>query len=195
MGLLSIPVSAGNPARPVNRPVFLTGFMATGKTKVGRLLARRMGRRFIDTDDMVEERAGMTIAGIFSEKGEAWFRDLEHACVVEVASRGDVVVALGGGAITQERNRDAIRESPGLLVCLQADLDTILERVNRKETRPLLAGLNREQKREKIERMLEERTPFYASANLAVKSCGERSPEETAEEIHRILEQMPPCPR
>ena len=125
------------PARPVNGPVFLTGFMATGKTKVGRLLARRMGRRFIDTDDMVEERAGMTIAeDLLRKKGRAWFRDLEHACVVEVASRGDVVVALGGGAITQDRNRDAIRESPGLLVCLQADLETILERVSRKETRP-----------------------------------------------------------
>ena len=181
------------PARPVNGPVFLTGFMATGKTKVGRLLARRMGGRFIDTDDMVEERAGMTIAGIFSEKGEAWFRDLEHACVVEVASRGDVVVALGGGAITEERNRDAIRESPGLLVCLQADLDTILERVSRKETRPLLAGLNTEQKREKIERMLKERTPFYASADMTVKSCRERTPEEIAEEIHRSLDRMPPC--
>ena len=179
----------------VNGPVFLTGFMATGKTKVGRLLARRMGRRFIDTDDMVEERAGMTVAGIFSQKGESWFRDLEHACLVEVASRDDVVVALGGGAITQERNRDAIRESPGVLICLQADLDTILERVSRKETRPLLAGLNTEQKRKKIEDMLAERAPFYASANRTVRSSGERTPEETAEEIHRSLERRPPCRR
>lgn len=179
----------------MNGPVFLTGFMATGKTKVGRLLARRMGRRFIDTDDMVEERAGMTIPGIFSQKGEGWFRDLEHACVVEVASRDDVVVALGGGAITQERNRDAIGESPGLLVCLQADLETILERVTRKETRPLLAGLNTEQKRKKIERMLTERAPFYAAANMTVHSSGERTPEETAEEIHRSLERMTPCRR
>ena len=179
----------------MNGPVFLTGFMATGKTKVGRLLARRMGRWFIDTDDMVEERAGMTVAGIFSQKGESWFRDLEHACLVEVASRDDVVVALGGGAITQERNRDAIRESPGLLVCLEADLDTILERVSRKETRPLLAGLNTEQKRKKIERMLTERAPFYASANMTVQSSGERTPEETAEEVHRFLEGTPPCRR
>ena len=179
----------------MNGPVFLTGFMATGKTKVGRLLARRMGRRFIDTDDMVEERAGMSIAEVFAQKGESWFRDLEHACLVEVASRGDVVVALGGGAITQKRNRDAIRESPGVLICLQADLETILERVSRKETRPLLAGLDTEQKRKKIERMLAERAPFYASANIAVHSSGERTPEETAREILRFLEGTPPCRR
>ncbi len=188
------PASAGRgPVRPVNGPVFLTGFMATGKSKVGRLLARRMGRRFIDTDDMVEERAGMAIADIFADKGEDWFRDLEHGCVVEVARRRDVVVALGGGAITQERNRDAVRQSPGLLVCLQADADTILERVGRKETRPLLAGLTMEQKREKIERMLIERAPFYAAADMTVQSCRERTPEEAAEEIHRFLERMPPC--
>ena len=88
-------------------PVFLTGFMATGKSKIGRLLASRMRRIFIDTDQMIEARAGKAIAAIFADEGEESFRALERECVVEAASR-EAVIALGGGAIAQEKNLKAI---------------------------------------------------------------------------------------
>ena len=174
-------------------PVFLTGFMATGKSKIGGLLAERMHRCFVDTDEMIEERAGVSIAEIFAAEGEEHFRDLEHECVVEAAARGQVVVALGGGAVTQQRNRDAIRAGGGALVCLEADVDTILKRVGRKQTRPLLAGLNEEQKKEKIERMLAERAPYYAAADIAVRSSEGRTAENLAAELYDTLHYWVPC--
>ena len=80
-------------------PVFLTGFMGVGKSKVGLILAQRLGRFFFDTDQMVELRAGKSISEIFADEGEAHFRRLEHQCVRETSDRSDVVVALGGGVI------------------------------------------------------------------------------------------------
>lgn len=168
-------------------PVFLTGFMGVGKSKIGTLLAQRLGRVFLDTDQMVEEQAGKTISEIFASQGEARFRQLERACVAAAAARQDAVIALGGGAIVQAENREQIRRS-GVLVCIEADVDTILERVGRREDRPLLAGLNPAAKRAKIERLLSERTPFYECADIRVQSSQERAPEETTEVLIESLE-------
>lgn len=151
-------------------PIFLTGFMATGKSRIGRGLALRLDRPFYDTDEMVENRAGKPISRIFSEQGEAVFRQLEAECIVDAASRPDAVVALGGGAIAHSGNRETIRASGGVLVCVQADVETILERVSRRDDRPLLTGLSRAEKREKIRSMLNERAPHYATADITVRS-------------------------
>lgn len=169
-------------------PIFLTGFMGTGKSKIGRLLAQRLNRIFLDTDQMVEERAGMAIAELFARQGEAYFRQLEHEAVREAAAKRDAVVALGGGAIVQERNWELVRRV-GVLVCLEADVETILERVNRREDRPLLAGLNQAEKRRRIERLLAERAPFYARADIKVRSSDERTAEQTAEILLAALEE------
>ena len=169
-------------------PIFLTGFMGTGKSEIGRLLARRLGRIFLDTDEMVEERAGRTIPEIFAEEGEETFRRIEHECVAQAASRGDVVVSLGGGAIARPDNLEIVR-GKGILVCVEADVDTILERVSRREDRPLLAGLSRKEKRAKIERMLAERHPFYDLADIKIHSSDERPPGATAEIALKTLEQ------
>ncbi|MFH1570420.1 MAG: shikimate kinase [Gemmatimonadota bacterium] len=169
-------------------PVLLTGFMATGKSKVGRALARRMGWQFLDTDAMVETRAGKSIARIFAEDGEEAFRRLELECVVEASRQRHAVVALGGGAITQDGTRQAIRDAAGVLVCLQADEETILERVGRRGTRPLLAGLTREQQREKIRALLAERAPYYAVADITLSSTEAQGAEETAALLLRQLE-------
>lgn len=168
-------------------PVFLTGFMATGKSKLGRLLARLMNCRFVDTDDLIQDRAGRTISEIFEVDGEEHFRRLEYESVVEVARQKDLVVALGGGAVTQERVRDAIRDAGGILVCIAADVDTILERVSRKETRPMLAGLDLSQKRQKIVSMLAERAPYYALADVTFRSAAELAPEDSAQQLLDLL--------
>ena len=173
-------------------PVFLTGFMATGKSKIGRLLASRMRRVFIDTDEMIEARAGKAIAAIFADEGEESFRALERECVAEAASQ-EAVVALGGGAITQDENWKAIRDVSGVLICLEADVETILTRVSRRETRPLLAGLNREEQREKIGRMLTERAPYYGRAHITVRSSEDRLPEETVGELLELLRKRAKC--
>ena len=112
----------------VPQNIFLTGFMGCGKTEVGMLLARRLGRVFVDTDAMVEEKAGKRISDIFGDEGEEHFRRMEHVCVVEAAQRSDAVVALGGGAITRAENRDAIKD--GMIVYLRAKPETLFERVS-----------------------------------------------------------------
>jgi shikimate kinase len=173
-------------------PVFLTGFMATGKSKIGRLLASRMRRIFIDTDDMIEARAGKAIAAIFADEGEERFRALERECVVEAASQA-AVIALGGGAIAQEENWKAIGDTDGILICLEADVDTILERVSRRDTRPLLAGLSHEEKREKITAMLAERAPYYRRAHITVRSSEDRRPVDTVTELLDLLQRRAKC--
>jgi shikimate kinase len=162
--------------------VFLCGFMATGKSKIGYLLAARLGWKMVDTDQLIERRAKRTIAQIFAAQGEAEFRRLERQAVVEATGRDKVVVALGGGAVTQEENWQTMRASGGLVICLAAAVDTILARVERKDDRPLLAGLNTAEKRAKIERMLAERAPFYERADLTLKTGESVSPDATAQE-------------
>ena len=170
-------------------PVFLTGFMGTGKTKIGRLLAQRLGRVFLDTDHLIEERAGLSIPQIFATQGEAQFRQLEHQCLAEAAARPGAVIALGGGAIAQERNWELLGRAAGVVVCLQASVDTILERVSRKEDRPLLAGLSPQEKRAKVERLLAERAPFYHRADIQFHTSDEVDPETTAARLAKALEQ------
>ena len=167
--------------------VFLTGFMGVGKSQIGSLLAWRMRRDFLDTDELIEARDGRAISSIFEEEGEAYFRELEHTCVVEACACADVVVSLGGGAIVYSRNLEAVR-SAGVLVCLQADVDTILDRVGRRDDRPLLFGLSEAEKRTRIERMLMERAPYYDQAHIKMLSNEGSTPEETADRLAELLE-------
>ena len=161
-------------------PIFLTGFMATGKSRIGRLLAARLDRPFYDTDEMVERRAGRTVSEIFAACGEEGFRELESACVLEAARQAGAIVALGGGAITRTENREAIRAAGAVLVCVEADVEAIVRRLSRREDRPLLAGLTPDQRRRKVEEMLAERAPYYAAAHITVRTSEDTSAEEMA---------------
>ncbi|MCE2449167.1 MAG: shikimate kinase [Candidatus Latescibacteria bacterium] len=168
-------------------PVFLTGFMGVGKTRVGRILARELGRCFLDTDRMIEQRTGKTIAEIFTDEGEAHFRQLERDCVLETCQRSDAVVALGGGAVTRADNVAAVR-CAGILVCLKADVDTIFARVRRRSNRPLLAGLDPQAQRAKIETLLRERAPYYDQAHIELYTTQAQTPEDTAGKLLGLLE-------
>jgi len=154
--------------------------MATGKTKVGRILAERLGRPFVDTDDLIVETAGKTIPEIFAQDGEAAFRRIEHGCVVRASQMGEAVIALGGGAITQEANWETVRQT-GICLCLKASPETIFERVSRNQERPLMAGLDDSARMARIRRMLAERQPFYSRADAFVASTECHTPEETAD--------------
>src|SRR6185369_10624535 len=101
--------------------IVLTGFMCTGKSEVGRRLAKRLGRSFVDTDQLVEIRAGKTVAAIFAADGEQAFRALERDAVVEATSRRDPVIAVGGGAVLDAVNVERLRAA-GPVVCLTADV-------------------------------------------------------------------------
>ena len=171
----------------IKGPIFLTGFMGVGKTRVGRILAWQLGRCFLDTDRMVEQCAGKSIAEIFADEGEAHFRQLESTCVLETCQRPDAVVALGGGAITRADNVEAVR-CAGVLVCLKADVETIFARVRRRSNRPLLAGLEPQAQRAKIESLLRERTPYYDQADIELYTTQAQTPEETAGQLRDLLE-------
>jgi len=171
----------------VSEQIFLTGFMGTGKSKIGQLLARRLQREFLDTDRMIEERAGQSIAEIFDSRGEEAFRSVEHQCLQQAVTHTAAVVALGGGVITQDKNWELIRDN-GILVCLEATPETILERVSRKEDRPLLAGLTRAKKLEKIRSLLSARAAYYDRADIKIISTDECPPDHIAADLAANLE-------
>jgi len=158
------------------------GFMGTGKSEVGRRLAQRLGRAFVDTDRLVEKRAGKRIATIFAEDGEPAFRTLERAAVAEAAGRGGPVVAVGGGAVLDPENVRCLRAA-GVLVYLTARPEIIMGRVGDGSNRPLLQG----DPRAAVARLLAERGPVYAAAaDITVDTSG-RTAGEVVGEIQRAL--------
>jgi shikimate kinase len=160
--------------------VILAGFMATGKTEVGRRLARLMGRTFVDTDGLVEARAGRSIAEIFAADGEDRFRELEREAVERVVTMPDAVVAVGGGALVDPESRRRLLAA-GPVVCLRATPEAILDRVGEGATRPLLAALSKEERLEKSRALIAAREAAYRAAthdldttNLSIEEVVER---------------------
>ena len=160
----------------------LTGFMGTGKSEVGRRLAQRLGRSFVDTDQLVEERAGKRVAAIFADDGEAVFRRLEREAVVDAAGRTGVVIAVGGGAVLDPENVRHLQQS-GVLIHLTARPEVILDRVGDARSRPLL----RQNPRGTVARLLEEREPAYAAAADMTVDTSERTADEVVGEIQSAL--------
>lgn len=171
----------------MTKHIFFTGFMASGKSRTGRALAERMNLPFIDTDAVIAERAGKTISEIFEQDGEAAFRKMEHDIIAEIAKKETPqIVSLGGGALNQAENIKLIRES-GTLIRLWAKPEVLSERIARKNTRPLMAGLNDEERLAKIKSMLKDREKNYAQADFSVESSNETTESHTIEHILHIL--------
>ena len=149
--------SNGQVADVSKRNIILVGFMGTGKTTVGKRLARKLGMEFLDMDCVIEERQGKKISAIFAEEGEPFFRSLERSLVQELAARQGMVIAAGGGIVL---NADNITDysRTGLVVCLTATPEVILERVSRSNHRPLLEG---DEKLKRIREILEKRQALY----------------------------------
>ena len=169
------------------RNIVLVGFMGTGKTTVGQLLAKQTGMPLIDMDTLIEERAGKTINDIFAEEGEPHFRTLEHEMVQELATREGQVISTGGGIVLNPDNI-ADFEKTGLVVCLLANAETVLDRVRHDTTRPLLAG----DKETKIIELLETRKPLYEAITHKIDTNGRPSPEPTVTEIIKLYESNNP---
>jgi len=146
--------------------IWLVGMMGAGKSTVGPVLAVRLGRPFVDTDDEVRGVAGKDIPEIFAEAGESAFRALESQ-VIEAAGADGAVVALGGGAIVQP-GALARLASRGTIVYLRARAETLLERIGDPASRPLLAGLDEAERLEQIQQLLEERRSAYQSAPVVI---------------------------
>jgi shikimate kinase len=150
---------------PIRR-IVLTGFMGSGKSTVGPLLAARLGWQFLDSDNVIEAEAGCTIAELFSRHGEPTFRDLEHSTIARLASADRLVLALGGGAIERDATRSLLLTTPGtLLVHLEVQLATTLARCAGTEgTRPVLADHAR------LAARYESRLPLYRTAHVSIPS-------------------------
>ncbi|MBI1997616.1 MAG: shikimate kinase [Deltaproteobacteria bacterium] len=165
------------PAIP-KRNIALTGFMAVGKSAVGRALAKRLERRFVDLDRVIEKSEQMKVKDIFSRKGEAYFRRLEKQKLAQVLEQENQVIATGGGVVMDEDNIRLLREK-SLLICLTASAEVLLKRAGTGARRPLLKGGDR---RERIEELLKQREKNYAQAHAAIDTS-DLTVEEIVEKI------------
>lgn len=167
--------------------IILTGFMGTGKTVVGKRLAKRLGWRFVDVDQLVEATAQMSVAQIFAERGEAVFRRLERRVISRIVRERQQVIATGGGAFVDPQSRARLRVC-GPVICLTAQPRAILNRVGRTiESRPLLHG--RADPLSRIRNLLSQRARAYAQADVTIDTST-LSVEEVTE---RVWEHLSPC--
>ena len=167
----------------MTKNIVLIGFMGTGKSSCGKSLASRLGCAFVDLDKYIEGKEKMSVPEIFAAKGEAYFREKEREAVREVVQRKGVVIATGGGTIKDEENFALLKER-GVIVCLTADVDTILQRTERRGERPMLD--RSEDRRKAVEELLESRREIYAGADFTVDTS-RRSPMQVADEIVDFL--------
>jgi shikimate kinase len=165
------------------RNIVITGFMGTGKTTVARIAAGRLGLELVSTDALIEARAGQSIPEIFAQQGEVAFRSLEAIICREVATRPDVVIDTGGGALLNPTTRAAFTES-GLVICLTCAPGEIMRRLSGDSSRPLLAG----DARARIAALLAERAPVYDALPHHVDTT-RLSPEQAADEVIALWKQ------
>lgn len=142
-------------------PIILCGFMGCGKTTIGKRIARLSNLKFIDMDDYIVNKAGMTITEIFEKYGEDYFRDLEHNACKDIALMKGVIVAAGGGALTFERNIKALKEHNGKIIFIEVPLNEIAKRLKGDKSRPML---NQENKDKAMRELYEKRYPLYKAA-------------------------------
>jgi shikimate kinase len=166
------------------KPIVLIGFMATGKSTVGRLVAAQLGRSFVDLDHLIEQIAGKRVADIFRDDGEPAFRKREAEALARALAQPDAVIATGGGAACREENLAAMLER-GRVVALSVTPAEVLKRTGGASGRPLL-----DQAADPLAAasdLLKKREPFYARAHVRVDTVG-KSPETVATEVLAALE-------
>jgi len=161
--------------------IILAGPMGSGKTSVGKIIANRMKREFEDTDHMIEKATGLTIARIFSERSEAFFRSLERQIVKLVAKRRNLVVAVGGGTTVPEINLADLSER-GIVICLRATENELFRRLSDNQGRPLLKGNDL---KSRISQILDQRRSAYDAIPFSVDTTG-LSAEQVADRVIEI---------
>lgn len=167
--------------------IFLVGPMGAGKTTIGRLLAEELGKQFVDSDQVIEERAGADISWIFDMEGEPGFRLRERAAIAELCALDNIVLATGGGAILAEDNRRHLR-GRGFVVYLKATIAQQVERTKRDQKRPLLRGVD--DPRARLTALMEIRDPLYSEVADITVMTSRRSPRAVCNEILQQIRQV-----
>jgi len=168
--------------RQIMKNIVLVGFMGTGKTAVGKLLSQRLGREFLELDEVIEKKEGTSIREIFEKKGEAYFRKLEKEAVKETAQKKGIIISAGGGAIIDEENLKNLKEN-GILICLSSSVDVILKRTKGPKKRPLL---NVPDPKKKIEELLKKRESYYKKSDFCIDTST-LTVEQVVDKIIEIL--------
>ncbi|MDD6990012.1 shikimate kinase [Ruminococcus sp.] len=165
--------------------IVLCGFMGCGKSTVGRNIARKTGKKFLDMDTYIEKKAGMTVSEIFDKYGESGFRDMEHEACKELSGMKDLIIASGGGAFTFERNVEVFK-GKDTIVLLDVPLGVIKYRLRNDKTRPLLQRPDRDKA---MQELYDKRLPLYKSAADIVVS-GKNIPIKTAFSVIDAVNEM-----
>jgi shikimate kinase len=168
------------------RSIVFVGLMGAGKTAIGRRVATELGLPFVDSDHEIEEASRMTVPELFELYGEAEFRSLEQRVILRILETGPQVLSTGGGAFMNADTREVIA-SRGVSVWLKADIDVLMERVSKKQNRPLLRTPD---PRGTMERLMAERYPVYAGADVTVVTRDERKEVIAAEVIEALAERL-----
>ncbi len=168
----------------IKKTIILIGMMGAGKTSIGRELAKKLDLPFIDSDERIEEKVGCSISWIFDIKGEDGFRKIEKEVIAEIINQNErCVLSIGGGAFINSETRKLIKEK-SLSIWLKSSLDLIFERVSRSTTRPLLEKGN---KKEILKKLINERYPIYAQADITIENEG-KSKNAIIREIINLLQ-------
>lgn len=173
-----------------NKLIYLTGFMGSGKTTIGNILAEKLDYDFIDLDILIEKNEGRTISDIFKEFGEPYFRRLERENLCEVSDSQSRIVSLGGGALMNEENQRFVK-SKGILIYLRVTPEEIYKRIKDCTDRPLLKKddktlFSEDEFINKISPLFEKREPGYMTANFIIDTVG-KNPEKIAEEVISLI--------
>ena len=164
--------------------IFLTGYMGSGKSTIGRKVAALLGMNFIDLDKYIEERNFKSVPNIFAQEGEEAFREKERQALREVAQFEDIVVGTGGGAPCFFDNMQRMNDA-GITIYLAPDNETLAFRLLKSKTeRPLIAGKNKEELIQFINTALEKRSPFYEQSKIVIRGKNDIQPEEVLRLIH-----------
>ncbi len=166
------------------KSIVLVGLMGAGKTSVGRRLAEKLGFKFVDADQEIEEAAGQTIPEIFAQHGEDYFREGEKRVIARLLEKGQQVLATGGGAFMNDETRTAIKKN-AVSIWLKADLDLLVKRVQKRDNRPLLKG---QDAKIVLGNLIDIRHPVYAEADITVESRDAQHSETVAEVLQSICQ-------
>ncbi|WLD92046.1 shikimate kinase [Alkalihalobacillus sp. AL-G] len=159
----------------VMRAIYITGFMAAGKTSIGKELGIVLDLPVIDTDQYIEEKLSWDIPSIFERKGEVYFRDEEQAALLELPNE-NVIITTGGGIVLRKENRCFMKEN-GCVISLETSVNTIVNRLQNDLSRPLVTGKTRRE----LQQLFEQRQPYYHDADLIIDTEGKSIPRVASE--------------